>query len=116
MKTALFAFAIVLAAISTTQADPNDKWEYDGRNCHARISLDALDQGWGGKVAVKLADVLQLQKMIRALKKCEAFSQCVNDRFEGKVKHCYINDPRWKGADGPLEGHTQPPCGIRECE
>jgi hypothetical protein len=112
MKTALFAFAVVLAAISTTQAD--DKWEYDGRNCHARISLDALDQGWGDKVAVKLADILQLQKMIRALKKCEALSQCINDRFEGKVKHCYFNDRRWRGADRPPEG--QPPCGIRECE
>jgi len=31
-----------------------------------------------------------------ALKACEAFRKCLDDREAGKVKHCYANDRRWR--------------------
>jgi hypothetical protein len=106
MKTFLLTLALGLSASAAAQADPHDKWYLDMRNCIARISIEALEQGWGDNVGVGLKDVVVLQKMMPALKRCEAFSKCINDRFEGKVKHCYSNDRRWRappGEDGPLE-------------
>jgi hypothetical protein len=96
-KLCLTAAAIMLAAITTSKAEPSsEKWEFDGRQCHVRKSLGSLEQGWGDAVALHLDDVLELQKHIRDLKACDAFWQCTADRDAGKVKHCYQNDRRWR--------------------
>jgi hypothetical protein len=47
-------------------------------------------------ITLTLEDVLELQKHLPLLKKCNAFWQCVADRDAGKVKHCYENDRRWR--------------------
>jgi len=45
---------------------------------------------------VDLKDIRELQKFIPYLTKCEAWEKCLADRDEGKVKHCYANDRRWR--------------------
>ena len=39
----------------------------------------------------------RLEKELRRMHKCDAYYQCLEDRNAGKVKHCYVNDPRWRG-------------------
>jgi hypothetical protein len=52
--------------------------------------------GGAATITLSLEDILELQKHLPQLKKCNAFWQCVNDRDAGKVKHCYENDRRWR--------------------
>jgi hypothetical protein len=51
----------------------------------ARISYGELRQ--------LLKDIPRITREIRA---CEAYRKCTADRYAGKVKHCYENDPRWR--------------------
>jgi hypothetical protein len=37
-----------------------------------------------------------LPRITRALKACDAYRKCLDDRDTGKVKHCYENDRRWR--------------------
>ena len=37
-----------------------------------------------------------LPRITRALKACDAYRKCLDDRGTGKVKHCYANDRRWR--------------------
>jgi hypothetical protein len=37
-----------------------------------------------------------LPRITRALKACDAYNKCLDDRDAGKVKHCYENDRRWR--------------------
>jgi len=37
-----------------------------------------------------------LSRITRALKACDAYRKCEDDRAAGKVKHCYENDRRWR--------------------
>ena len=37
-----------------------------------------------------------LPKMTPEIKACDAYRKCTHDRAEGKVKHCSINDRRWR--------------------
>jgi hypothetical protein len=65
-----------------TSFGPNDEvFLWDDKTVSVRLSLE---------------DLLELQKHIRLLKQCAAFHQCLNDRADGKVKHCYENDKRWR--------------------
>ena len=54
-----------------------------------------VDEG-KATITLDLEDILELQKHLPLLKKCNAFWQCVADRDAGKVKHCYENDRRWR--------------------
>jgi hypothetical protein len=44
---------------------------------------------WHGTISLDLEELLKVQKFIPLLRDCEKFSQCLSDRDEGKVKHCY---------------------------
>jgi hypothetical protein len=37
-----------------------------------------------------------LPRITRALKACDAYQKCLDDRDAGKVKQCYANDRRWR--------------------
>lgn len=37
-----------------------------------------------------------LPRITRALKACDAYRKCLDDRDAGKIKHCYANDRRWR--------------------
>src|SRR5215472_9609436 len=41
-------------------------------------------------------DLPKLAKMFRDMKGHCAFLKCLDDRAAGKVKHCYLNDKRWR--------------------
>jgi hypothetical protein len=54
------------------------------------------------EISLQLDDLLELQKLLPYIKKCEAFWTCVAER-DGDVKpkgkrpkHCYENDRRWR--------------------
>jgi hypothetical protein len=98
----------------TPHAD-SDKWESSFRRCtvwknfthkdgdarpgRAYGSGDEVWTEWPegeATITLTLEDVLELQKHLPLLKKCNAFWQCVADRDAGKVKHCYENDRRWR--------------------
>jgi hypothetical protein len=113
-KFLLTSVAALLLSTWAAQADDR-KWESSFRRCQvwktfthksgdARpgLALGDQDEVWldDGKedatVTLNLEDILELQKHLPLLKKCNAFWQCVNDRDAGKVKHCYENDRRWR--------------------
>jgi hypothetical protein len=102
-----------IAALFLTGAAHADdsKWESSFRRCQvwkifaensARpgVIFGNADEVWVDQgtatITLDLADILELQKHLSLLKKCNAFWQCVNDRDAGKVKHCYENDRRWR--------------------
>jgi hypothetical protein len=37
-----------------------------------------------------------LPRITRALRACDAYRKCLDDRDAGKVRHCYANDRRWR--------------------
>jgi hypothetical protein len=94
------------------QYDMQKHWQGDWRRCWAIKNFSSIDPNrnevfgeneevwFKGKndiaVTLSLEDVLELQKQLPLLKRCTAFYQCVADREEGKVKHCYANDRRWR--------------------
>jgi hypothetical protein len=112
MKAAIVVGCVVLSVLSAPGAHAgiigSDKWSYNDSYCTVEKMVDwgggsqsgYLDWGEdGGKklMAMDLKDVIALQKFIPALKRCEAFQQCVAER-DGytkpkgkKPKHCYEN-------------------------
>src|SRR5262252_4496263 len=112
MKAAIIAGCVVLSVLSASGAHAgyfgNEKWTYNGRYCVVE-KLTAPSSGdesgyleWGEKnlLLMDLKDVLELQKFIPELKRCEAFQQFVAAR-DGytkpkgeKPKHCYENGRR----------------------
>jgi hypothetical protein len=67
--------------------DPVDNWpppvEISGSTVH--ISYDEL------RNLMK-----DLPRLMPAIKACDAYSKCLQEREAGKVKHCYQNDRRWR--------------------
>ena len=116
MKMALLtSIAALFLATGAARAD-NEKWQFDFRHCAVTkqfITHDPENEFHKGRsfgdanevfvyesstatISLDLKNVLELQKHVSLLKKCSAFWQCVEDRGQGKVKHCYENDRRWR--------------------
>ena len=111
----LSGIAVLFLATGTTHAD-DKKWEGDFRKCEIvkifpkvapnpaedgilRGEIDDYGINISGdrvRIAIRPNDIADIEKGIRLLKKCKAFWQCTNDRDQGKVKHCYENDRRWR--------------------
>jgi hypothetical protein len=88
--SAFLIVAMFIVSVSPVYAD-DIVWRVNWRGCHVALTRDiSMSEG------LKLKEVLELQKTIRDLKACEAWSQCLEDRAAGKVKHCYENDRRWR--------------------
>jgi hypothetical protein len=66
------------------------KWETNFRRCQIEKYSNDDDQ------VITPEDVPDIMHALKELKKCAAFWQCVDDREQGKVKHCYENDRRWR--------------------
>jgi hypothetical protein len=89
LLTSVAALFLATGAAHAT-SDPDDvKWFFSGRNCHIRQPLEARQEGWDS-VAIGLDELLEMQKFIPMLKKCEKFYKCLEKRDAGKVKHCYL--------------------------
>ena len=94
MRTIVLIAWVIMLAMSTAHAEENPigrTWYYHQHSC--TLDNDALDIPLNG---LDLNDALQIQKLIPWLKRCSAFYDCVSKREQGKVKHCYYNDKRWK--------------------
>jgi hypothetical protein len=110
----LASVAALFLATGAAHAD-NGKWQSDFRHCTVtkQFTHDPKDEFRPGRsfgdadevfvhenstatITLDLENVLELQKHVPLLKKCSAFWQCVADREQGKVKHCYENDRRWR--------------------
>jgi hypothetical protein len=97
-------------SLNTRRMSGGPRWESSFRRCEvwktfaensARPGVfgngdDVWVDGGTATIILSLDDILELQKHLPLLKKCNAFWQCVNDREAGKVKHCYENDRRWR--------------------
>ena len=55
-------------------------------SCYAKATNNRCDVGLDGAKMEGCLDWVSTQ----------AFWQCVEERRRGKVKHCYIKDPRWR--------------------
>jgi hypothetical protein len=67
------------------------RWEprYDQRaNAYDQTDVPILD--------LKAIEELRKQFQTKGMKAHCAWLQCLADRGAGKVKHCYINDKRWR--------------------
>jgi hypothetical protein len=113
MKAAIIAGCVALSVLNARGAHAgyfgNEKWTENDRYCVVEKltapSTPGSESGyleWGEKnlLLMDLKDVLELQKFIPELKRCEAFQQCVAER-DGytkpkgkKPKHCYENGRR----------------------
>jgi hypothetical protein len=75
----------------------SDKWT---TNCRYTIIEKRRPEGGGevpeGLMYIEPADLPNLEREIKELKKCVLFWKCLSDREAGKVKHCYENDKRWR--------------------
>jgi hypothetical protein len=118
MKTALLSIFVLLAMLGSAEAREiwGKPWEYDFRRC--RVSLDAyeeqkpnanrpLEGETGSWISYRSREdgsdeinqimvfigadfISDLEKALTFLKKCRKFSDCLDKRDAGKVKHCYI--------------------------
>jgi hypothetical protein len=95
MRKVVLAGVAALSVLGASTAHADQKWGFSLRQCHVTKVVDPPDVS-SGTVALDLEDVLELQKFTRDLKKCEAWYKCLTDRDQGKVKHCYANDRRWR--------------------
>jgi hypothetical protein len=118
-KLFLTGVAALFLATSTAYAEPDATKEWQTRklctvwklfNPH---TVDAPGDYFGDReeirvyngqatIDLRLDDLLELQKLLPDIKKCEAFWTCVAER-DGDVKpkgkrpkHCYENDRRWR--------------------
>jgi hypothetical protein len=93
MKTLVLAFAVAVAAATVAQA-AEEEWVVNFRRCEIGKTFykgEYIAQG-GEQVDVTItpADIPAIEKGLKVLKQCEKFWTCVNKRYEGKVKHCYL--------------------------
>jgi hypothetical protein len=115
MKELLLAGVAALFLVAGTAHADSEKWESTFRRCEVWKTFghkagDARpgracgegDEVWAewpegqATITLSIEDILELQKHLPLLKKCNAFWRCVHDREAGKVKHCYENDRRWR--------------------
>jgi hypothetical protein len=106
MRTLFLAIA-ALALASPAHAN-DEKWENDCRRGWMSKTFkpdvfETLPEAFfndDGTITIRipLDDALEIQKLIPDLKAAGKFWQCVRDRDDGKVKHCYNNDKRWAKA------------------
>jgi len=75
--------------------------EFDAPDVSIDAPVHTTDEH-DGKISARITyDELRnlkkdLSRITRALKACDAYRKCEDDRAAGKVKHCYENDRRWR--------------------
>jgi hypothetical protein len=89
-KALLTGVSALLLATGAAQAQQKEKWETDFRRCQIEKHGDDYEK------VITPEDVPDIMRALKELKKCATFWQCTEDRANGKVKHCYENDRRWR--------------------
>jgi hypothetical protein len=104
---ALFALATcqMLLRNAGAQTASEPRWEADCRRGYITktfpkdYSGDNRFEGTDGiTIRITSDEFRDIEKAMRDIRKSEKFWQCISDREAGKVKHCYDNDRRWRGA------------------
>ena len=75
-----------------TKTFPKDDFTKDD------FSLQLIETEDGITIRITEDEFRDLENGIRDIRKSAKFFQCLADRDAGKVKHCYENDRRWRGA------------------
>ena len=94
-KALLFGIAVLFLATGTAHAD--GRWTANFRHCAIEptgVPSDTVPnftENW-----ILPDDIPEIEAGLKVLKQCKAFWQCVEDRENGKVKHRYFNDKRWR--------------------
>jgi hypothetical protein len=100
-KLAFAALALALvpvacqAPLRSAHAAAEGQWRFSFHSCAAIKDRDP-DAEPIQITMLRLDDVRELEKLLPHLKRCSAFWQCIEDRDNGKVRHCYENDRRWR--------------------
>jgi len=115
-KLTLFALSFALAAClmplrnAGAQTASKSRWEADCRRGYItktfpkddsnkdNSSVQLIETEDGITIRITEDEFRDLEKGIRDIRKSAKFFQCLADRGAGKVKHCYENDRRWRGA------------------
>ena len=87
----VFTAAVLIHDARAEETGPRE-WYYHQHSCTLQ-NKDPIGQPLS---SLNMDDVIQIQKLIPDLKRCSAFYDCVSELEQGKVKHCYYNDKRWK--------------------
>jgi len=112
-KLLLASIAALLLATGTAHAQwrTDPPWRTDCRHRHVEMYFEpktkfgdpsaTIDEDESGTtVTIDYEAFRKLLKdlptAVRAFKACDAYRKCLDDRGEGKVKHCYANDRRWR--------------------
>jgi hypothetical protein len=100
------ALAALTLAVTTQANAAEPRWEADCRHGWIAKDFEEIDEDGpiviidGTRVRITHDEVRKLAKdlplILRQIKACDAFTQCLSDRDAGKVKHCYWNDRRWR--------------------
>jgi hypothetical protein len=104
MRTKLFLTSIAALLLATGTAHKSAQAGYFGENrwvancrydiIEKRRPQDDEHPDW--LMVITPEDLPVLEREIKELKKCVLFTKCLKDRDDGKVKHCYENDIRWR--------------------
>jgi len=96
----LVGIAVLLLATGAAHAqyDPSTTWKV-GRSCEIYKVLPgnaAADAGTMIDGIIWPDDVPRVLEAIKEQKRCMTWFKCLDDRADGKVKHCYSNDRQWR--------------------
>jgi hypothetical protein len=93
MKKILLAGIALLALFASAHAD--ERWEADFHRCYihkwfSKDELSTFGQPADGnqEILIELKDISDIEKALRVMKRCAKWIQCLNERAEGKVRHC----------------------------
>lgn len=100
MKTATATLLLLLTTAATAQANYGD-WETSFRKCDigksfAKEETIIAEDGSRIFVTITPADIPALEAGIAVLKQCRKFWDCVAQREQGKVKHCYMPKEKYE--------------------
>jgi hypothetical protein len=94
----LIAALFLATGAAHADYDPNTRWTI-GRGCEIYKVLSGnapTDAGTVTDGTIWPDDVPRVLEAIKEQKRCMAWFKCLEDRADGKVKHCYSNDKRWR--------------------
>jgi hypothetical protein len=77
--------AWVAKDLTRTVRDKYNTPPVEASETHAHIEREEFD---------KMLKVFP--RLLRQMKACDAYRTCLANRYAGKVKHCHVNDRRWR--------------------
>jgi hypothetical protein len=94
----LLALIVAVLFLATGTAHAGGHWYQERWTCTLRWVSDDPEWAEAGPnpATIKIEDIPAMLERFKNMKKWSAWTQCLEDRAAGKVKHCYENDRRWR--------------------